>query len=92
MEEKQNDLHMTEFSLSALTDELVQPFRALAKAQGKSFTSRIQPEIILRGDERTVSQVISNLSPGLQPGRKITAGFYRFSIADRGLSVYGGQK
>jgi len=61
MEERQNQLQMTEFSLSALTDELVQSFQALAKTQEKSFTSSVQQGIVLRGDEKTISQAVSNL-------------------------------
>lgn len=61
MEESQNQLQMAEFSLSALTDELVQSFQALAKTQEKSFTSSVQQGIVLRGDEKTISQAISNL-------------------------------
>lgn len=61
MEEDQGHLQMTDFSLSDLTDELVQSFQALAKARGKVFTSTIQPDISFHGDERALSQVISNL-------------------------------
>lgn len=61
MEESQNQLQTTEFSLSALTDELVQSFQALAKTQEKSFTSSVQQDIVLRGDEKTIGQAISNL-------------------------------
>lgn len=61
MEESQSQLQMKEFSLSALSDELVQSFQALAKTQEKSFTSSIQPGIILRGDEKKIGQAISNL-------------------------------
>ena len=60
MEEAQGHLQMTDFSLSDLTDELVQSFQALAKARGKAFTSSIQPDIFFHGDERALSQVISN--------------------------------
>lgn len=52
---------MADFSLSDLTDELVQSFQALAKTKGRSFTSSIQPGIVLCGDERAISQAISNL-------------------------------
>lgn len=61
MEESQNQLQRRAFSLSALSDELVQSFQALAKMQEKSFSSSIQPGIVLRGDEKTVRQAISNL-------------------------------
>lgn len=61
MEESQNQLQMKEFSLSALSDELVQSFQTLAKTQKKSFDSSIQPGIVLRGDEKMIGQAISNL-------------------------------
>lgn len=61
MEESQSQLQMKEFSLSALSDELVRSFQAPAKAQGKTFTSRVQPDILLRGDEKMIGQAISNL-------------------------------
>ena len=61
MEESQGHLQMADFSISDLTDELVQSFQALAKTKGRSFTSSIQPGIVLCGDERAISQAISNL-------------------------------
>ena len=61
IEESQNQLQMKEFSLSALSDELVQSFQALAKTQEKLFTSSIQPDIVMRGDEKMICQAISNL-------------------------------
>ena len=61
MEEAQGHLQTADFSLSGLTDELVQSFQALAKTRGKTFASNIQPDIIFHGDERAISQVISNL-------------------------------
>lgn len=61
MEESQSQLQMEEFSLSALSDELVRSFQALAKTQEKSFTSSIQPGVVLRGDEKKIGQAISNL-------------------------------
>ena len=39
----------------------MQSFQALAKTQEKSFTSSIQPGIIMRGDEKKIGQAISNL-------------------------------
>lgn len=61
MEEQQGRLQAANFSLSALADELVQSFQALAKTQEKSFTSDIQPNIALYGDEKAIGHAISNL-------------------------------
>lgn len=61
MEESQSQLQMKEFSLSALSDELMRSFQAPARTQGKTFTSRVQPDILLRGDEKMIGQAISNL-------------------------------
>lgn len=61
MEENQSRMQMEDFSLSALVNELMQPFKALAVAQGKKFTGSVEPDIIMRGDEKAVSQAISNL-------------------------------
>lgn len=61
MEERQRQLQMEEFSLSALAEELVRSFQAPARTQGKTFASRVQPDILLRGDEKMIGQAISNL-------------------------------
>ena len=61
MEEAQGHLQLADFSLSELADELVQSFQALTRTRGKSFDSAIQPDIIFHGDERAISQMISNL-------------------------------
>lgn len=59
MEEGQSRLQMVTFDLSCLVDELARSFQALAK--GKNFTSAVQPDIIFCGDERAISQAVSNL-------------------------------
>lgn len=61
MEEGGKQLQTREFSLSALAEELVRSFQAPARTQGKTFTSRVQPDILLRGDEKMIGQAISNL-------------------------------
>lgn len=61
MEEGGNRLQTREFSLSALAEELVRSFQATARTQGKTFTSRVQPNILLRGDEKMIGQALSNL-------------------------------
>ena len=54
-------LSMAEFSLSRLAGELAQSFRGMARIQGKTFTSEIQPDIVLTGSEGAVSRLLSNL-------------------------------
>lgn len=54
-------LPMAEFSLSRLAGELAQSFQSMAKIQGKTFTSEIQPDIVLTGSEGAASRLLSNL-------------------------------
>lgn len=61
MEEGGNQLQTREISLSALAEELVQSFQAPARTQGKTFTSRVRPDILLRSDEKMIGQALSNL-------------------------------
>ena len=61
MEEPQDRLQVSLFSLSDLAEELIQSFQALARAQNKTFISQIQPGLSLRGDERTIGQLIAIL-------------------------------
>ncbi len=61
MEEEQGRLQVSLFSLSELAEELVQSFQTLARAQNKIFTSRVQPGLSIRGDERAVGQLLSIL-------------------------------
>lgn len=87
MEEHQKQLQVQEFSLSGLADELVRSFQALAKTQEKSFTSSIQPGLILRGDEKMIGQAVSNLLDNAlkysDPGGDIS-----LTLEKRGRSVY----
>ncbi len=61
MEEQQEQTQMIEFPFSDLVEEMVQSFQSLAKAQNKTFTCSIQPMLSLRGDERSLRQLISVL-------------------------------
>lgn len=61
MEEDRAPISMIEFPLSDLAEEMVRSFQALALTQGKTFTSRIEPMISLRGDEKSLRQLISIL-------------------------------
>lgn len=87
MEEHQKQLQVQEFSLSGLADELVRSFQVLAKTQEKSFTSSIQPWLILRGDEKMIGQAVSNLLDNAlkysDPGGDIS-----LTLEKRGRSVY----
>lgn len=54
-------LPMAEFSLSRLAGELAQSFQSMARVQGKTFTSEIQPDVVLTGSEGAASRLLSNL-------------------------------
>lgn len=93
VEESQGHLQMTDFSLSNLTEELVQSFHALAKIKGRSFTSSIQSGIVLRGDERAISQAISNLLDNAFANKKQSGVQFCCSVAGMvkgGVAVFGG--
>ena len=51
----------TEFSLSDAAWEAAEPFEMRARAQGKSFTQSISPELAMKGDMAAVQQLISIL-------------------------------
>lgn len=59
--EEPTGLPMAEFSLSRLAGELAQSFQSMARVQGKTFTSEIQPDIALTGSEGVIGQLLSNL-------------------------------
>ncbi len=61
MEEEQNQFHMIDFPLSDVVRETAQSFQVLSKVQNKVFTSSIQPHLSLRGDEKSLRQLISIL-------------------------------
>lgn len=61
MEENSKQFQMEDFLLSDVAAETAQSFQALAKSQGKTFTSQIQPLLSLRGDERSLRQLITIL-------------------------------
>ena len=76
MEEGDKAIRIQEFSISDLAEKSMQAFRTLAKVQQKSFTSRIQPGLILRGDssqiERLFSVLLDNALKYSQPGGRIS--------------------
>lgn len=61
MEEARDSLTMVDFPLSELAEELVRSFQALARKQGKTFQSSVQPRLTLHGDEKSIRQLISIL-------------------------------
>ena len=61
MEEADSPPEKLAFALSDLVEELAGSFRALALQQGKHFTSQVQPGISLRGDEKSIIQLVSIL-------------------------------
>jgi signal transduction histidine kinase len=61
LEEEQNRLQLIVFPFSDLVSETAQSFQALAKTQGKSFTCQVQPMLSLRGDEKSLRQLVSIL-------------------------------
>lgn len=61
MDEAQPKVQMIEFPFSDLVQETADGFRAAAKAQGKTFTTDIQPLITVNGDEKSLRQLVSIL-------------------------------
>lgn len=80
-------LPMAEFSLSRLADELAQSFQSMARVQGKTFTSEIQPDIVLTGSEGAVRQLLSNL---LDNALKYSprSGFISLTLERRGRDAW----
>lgn len=61
MEEAQNQVQMIEFPFSDLAQEVVQSFQTMAKAQNKSFVTSIEPRISVKGDQKSLRQLLSVL-------------------------------
>lgn len=61
MEEPKSTLTMIDFPLSDIASETVASFAALAKVHGREFTHHIEPMISMRGDEKSISHLISIL-------------------------------
>ena len=61
MDEERPQLQRIEFSLSDVTEEVVQSFQGPAKAQHKALAVDIQPLLSFTGDEKVVRQLISIL-------------------------------
>lgn len=61
MDEERPQLQRIEFPLSDVTEEIVQSFQGLAKAQGKTLRMDIQPLLSFTGDEKAIRQLVSIL-------------------------------
>jgi two-component system sensor histidine kinase CiaH len=61
MEEEKPPLHLIEFPLSDVIEEMTQSFMGPSKTQGKTFKLDIQPMISWTGDEKAIRQLCSIL-------------------------------
>lgn len=61
MEEGGENLLKTDFSYSEALEEIAQPFRSLAKIQGKELEIEIQEGVDFYGDEKSIRQLTSIL-------------------------------
>lgn len=59
--EEQPQTEKIQFPLSDLVEETVETFQALAKTQNKNLSSRIQPMLSMKGDEKAIRQLITIL-------------------------------
>lgn len=61
MDEESNILNFEDFSLSDAVSETAFPFETMAKAKNKELSINIEPNIIYRGDEYSIRQLVSVL-------------------------------
>ena len=61
MEEEGTKVTMIEFPFSEVVEEVSQSFQNLAKVQNKKFITEIAPMLSLKGDEKSIRQLISIL-------------------------------
>lgn len=61
MEEAENSIQTIDFPISEVVSDAALPFRALAHAQGKGLTCRIQPTLTMNGDAKSIQQLVSIL-------------------------------
>ncbi len=52
---------MLDFPLSEVVEESAQPFRSVARTQGKTFETEIAPLLTLKGDEKSIRKLVSIL-------------------------------
>lgn len=60
-DEENSKTVLTDFSLSEVSEEAVKPYVILSKAQGKSFSYKINPEVSCRGDAVMIKRALSML-------------------------------
>lgn len=58
MEEAQDTMQMIDFPVSEVVMEAAMPFRTLAQAQDKGFACQIQPMLTLKGNARSIGQLV----------------------------------
>ena len=61
MEEEGYKLPFVEFPLSDLVSEISQSFTSIFKTNGKNFNTRIENLMAIKGDEKSISQLVSIL-------------------------------
>lgn len=61
MDEEKNALAIIPFSLSDVVFETVQSFQSVANLKGNNIILRVQPTLSMRGDEKTIRQLVSIL-------------------------------
>ena len=61
MEEEDPSLPMQELSLSELVEETAQSFLAIALSKGKTFSASVDPDLNVRGEEKTLAKLVSIL-------------------------------
>lgn len=59
MEESEQTMQKIEFPISEVVAETAHPFRALALQQGKEFVCNIQPMLTLKGNDKSIQQLVS---------------------------------
>lgn len=59
--EEQPQTEKIEFPISDIAEETVEAFQALARTRSKTLCSHIQPMLSMRGDEKSIRQLISIL-------------------------------
>lgn len=75
--QEQPQIEMIEFPLSDLLEENLESFQALAKTHNETLTADIEPMLTMRGDEKSISQLITilldNAVKYTDPGGQIKA-------------------
>jgi len=59
--EEMKETDLQEINYSVLVSEAAESFRAVAENEGKTFSARIEPDLLVRGDRRSLQQLTSVL-------------------------------